>query len=116
MLWTTRSPGTPHRAVVHLHGHRDLDALLAVREDLDQVRVDGERLADAPQLGLGELERVLARCVGEGQQRSCGGAFAHDDATIPRPSTCGAGGSAALPYGITNGTVLVGRSAADGVP
>ena len=49
-----------HRAVVHPHRHRDLDALLAVREDLDQVRVDVERLADAAKLGLGELERVLA--------------------------------------------------------
>ena len=29
-----------HRAVVHLYRHRDLDPLLAVREDLDQVRVD----------------------------------------------------------------------------
>ena len=62
----------PHGAVVHLHGHRHLDALLAVGEDLDQVRVDGEGLADPAQLRLGELERVLA----EMRRKRGGGAHA----------------------------------------
>jgi hypothetical protein len=48
------------RPVVHLDRDRDLDGLLGLREDADQVRVDREDLADALQLRLRQLERVLA--------------------------------------------------------
>ena len=47
------------RAVVHLHGNRDLDALLALGEDVDQVRIDVEDLADASELRLRQREWVL---------------------------------------------------------
>ena len=48
------------RPVVHRHGDRDLDGLLALREDADQVRVEREDLADSAELLLRQLERVLA--------------------------------------------------------
>ena len=50
--------------VVHLRRDRDLDRLLALREDADQVVVDPELVADAAQLLLGDLERVLAQVRG----------------------------------------------------
>ena len=50
-----------HRAVVHRHRDRDLDRLLAALEDVDQVRVDPERLPDASQLLARDLVRVLAQ-------------------------------------------------------
>jgi hypothetical protein len=49
------------RPVVHLGRDRDLDGLLAPREDVDQVVVDPERVADAAKLRLRDLERVLAQ-------------------------------------------------------
>ena len=50
-----------HRAVVHRDGDRDLDGLLAPLEDVDQVRVDRERLADASQLLARDRVRILAQ-------------------------------------------------------
>ena len=52
-------------AVVHDHGNRDDDRLLALLQDCDQVRVDLERVRDALKLLLGDLERVLAE-MGDG--------------------------------------------------
>ena len=95
----------PHRAVVHLYGHRDLDALLAVRQDLDQVRVDGERLADPTQLGLGELERVLAQMR---RRRGSGGHAEAPSLTTTRlyrdRPPVAPRAPPALPYEIVNGT------------
>ena len=55
----------PHLAAVHRDRHRDDDRLLALLEDLDQVRVDLEDVRDLAELLLGKLERVLAE-VGDG--------------------------------------------------
>ena len=54
------------RAVVHDDRDRDDDGLLAFPQNLDQVLVDLEDLADLAKLVLGELERVLAE-MGDGR-------------------------------------------------
>jgi hypothetical protein len=46
-------------AVVHRHGHRDDDRLLALLQNVDEVRVDPEQLRDAAQLLLGDVVGVL---------------------------------------------------------
>jgi hypothetical protein len=57
------------RPVVHLHRDRDLDRLLRLRENLDQVGVEREDLADPAQLRLGQLVGVLAE-VGDRLSRA----------------------------------------------
>src|SRR4029450_1628889 len=52
------------RAVVHGDGDRDLDTLLALREDADEVRIDCEDLSHASELRLRQLERVLPQVRG----------------------------------------------------
>ncbi len=52
------------RAVVHRHRDRDLDRLLALLEDVDQVRIDPEGRPDSPQLLPRELERILPEMGG----------------------------------------------------
>ncbi len=49
------------RAVIHVDGDGDLDGPLAVAEDADEVGVDLECRADAPQLLACDLERILAK-------------------------------------------------------
>ena len=48
-------------AVVHRHGDRDGDRLLALREDVDDVVVDRERPRDLAKLRLGDSVGVLAQ-------------------------------------------------------
>ena len=48
-------------AVVHRHGHRDDDRLLALLQNVDEVRVDPEQLRDAAQLLLRDVVGVLAQ-------------------------------------------------------
>ena len=57
-------------AVVHHDRYRDDNRLLALLEDLDQVRVDVEDLRDLAELLLGKLERVLAQVGRRGFRQS----------------------------------------------
>ena len=50
-----------HGAVVHRDRNRDLDGLLAPLENVDQVRIDRERLTDAPQLFARDRVRIFAQ-------------------------------------------------------
>ena len=62
MLWVTRIPLEDlDVAVVHRHGDGDGHRLLALREDVDDVLVDGERAGDVPELRLRDLVGVLAK-------------------------------------------------------
>jgi hypothetical protein len=46
--------------VVHCHGDRDDDRLLALLEDVDEIRVDREQRRDPAQLLLRQVVRILA--------------------------------------------------------